>query len=122
MGIRSSVRRGGGWGGGGVAAGPGWVVRGNHVHHQGQLGVSGSGDDILVEGNEIAFNNTAGVDSHWEAGGRQFVHTRNLVLRNNYVHDNQGAGLWGDGHNIYTLYEGNQVVNNYGPGIAHEIS
>jgi parallel beta-helix repeat protein len=106
----------------GIAAGRGWVVRGNHVHHQGQLGVSGSDDDILVEGNEIAFNNTAGIDSHWEAGGSKFVHSRNLVLRNNYVHNNQGPGLWADGNNIYTIYEGNRVINNYGPGIDHEIS
>jgi parallel beta-helix repeat protein len=108
--------------GGGIGAGSGWVVRGNYVHHNGQIGVFGAGDDILFEGNEIAFNNTDNIDSGWEAGGSKFVWTRNLILRNNYVHDNQGPGLWVDGHNIYTLYEGNRVINNSGPGINHEIS
>ena len=106
----------------GIAAGPGWVVRNNYVHHQGQLGVGGSGDDITFEGNEIAFNNTDDVDPYWEAGGSKFVHTRHLVLRNNYVHDNKGPGLWLDGNNIYALYEGNRIINNYGPGIFHETS
>ena len=129
------IRRGGGaydWlvkdneirrnGGVGIAAGPGWQVIDNYVHHQGQLGVAGSGDAITYEGNEIAFNNTDNLDPGWEAGGSKFVHTTNLVLRNNYVHDNKGPGLWLDGNNIYALYEGNRIVDNYGPGIDHEIS
>jgi parallel beta-helix repeat protein len=44
------------------------------------------------------------------------------VVRNNYVHDNEGPGLWTDINNISTLYEGNRVTDNYGPGISHEIS
>jgi parallel beta-helix repeat protein len=106
----------------GIAAGPGWRVRDNYVHHQGQLGMSGSGDNILVEGNEIAFNNTDNIDPYWEAGGTKFVYTVNLVVRGNHVHDNQGPGLWTDINNIYTLYEDNRAIDNYGPGIFHEIS
>ena len=106
----------------GIVAGPGWQVRDNYVHHQGQLGIKASGNDILFQGNEVAYNNTDDIDPSWEAGGSKFVHTRNLVIRDNYVHDNQGPGLWTDGNNIDTLYEGNRVVNNYGPGIFHEIS
>ncbi|NIA25561.1 MAG: hypothetical protein GWP04_08310 [Gammaproteobacteria bacterium] len=109
-------------GGTGIRAGSGWRVSGNYVHHNGQLGVFGAGGGIVIEGNEIAFNNTENVDSHWEAGGSKFVHTVNLVVRGNYVHDNKGPGLWTDGNNIYTLYENNRVVDNYGPGIDHEIS
>jgi parallel beta-helix repeat protein len=109
-------------GGTGIRAGAGWRVSGNFVHHNGQLGVFGAGGGIVVEDNEIAFNNTENVDSHWEAGGTKFVHTKNLVVRGNYVHDNKGPGLWTDGHNIYTLYENNRVMDNFGPGIDHEIS
>ena len=115
----NEIRRNGGVG---IAAGPGWLVIDNYVHHQGQLGVAGSGDAITYEGNEIAFNNTDNLDPGWEAGGSKFVHTTNLVLRDNYVHDNKGPGLWLDGNNIYALYEGNRIVDNYGPGIDHEIS
>jgi Ca2+-binding RTX toxin-like protein len=106
----------------GIDASTGWLVRNNYFHHMGSLGVSGAGDNITFEGNEIAFNNTDDVDPYWEAGGSKFVHTRHLVLRNNYVHDNKGPGLWLDGNNIYALYESNRIINNYGPGIGHEIS
>ncbi len=106
----------------GIEAGPHWVIRNNYIHHNGQLGMSGAGDGILVESNEIAFNNTAAFDSHWEAGGTKFVYTTNLVVRDNYVHENKGPGLWTDINNIYTLYEGNRVFDNFGPGIDHEIS
>jgi parallel beta-helix repeat protein len=109
-------------GGTGIRAGSEWRVSGNFVHHNGQLGVFGAGGGLVIENNEIAFNNTENVDSHWEAGGTKFVHTKYLVVRGNYVHDNKGPGLWTDGHNIYTLYEKNRVIDNYGPGIDHEIS
>lgn len=55
-----------------VAANTGVVIRGNHLHHNGQYGIVGSAADILVEGNEIAFNNTEGFDPKWDAGGRYF--------------------------------------------------
>jgi parallel beta-helix repeat protein len=109
-------------GGTGIRAGSGWRVSGNFVHHNGQLGVFAAGGGVVIEDNEIAFNNTENVSSHWEAGGTKFVHTVNLVVRGNYVHDNKGPGLWTDGHNIYTLYENNRVIDNFGPGIDHEIS
>ena len=97
-------------------------VVGNNVHHNGQWGIAGPGEDVLIEGNEIAFNNTADFDSSFEAGGTKFVGTSNLVVRGNNVHDNKGPGLWTDGNNINTIYEDNLVVDNRGPGIFHEIS
>ncbi len=106
----------------GIQAGPLWRVLGNYVHHNGQMGLSGSGGEILVQGNEIAFNNTDGNNPYWEAGGTKFVFTSQLVLRDNYVHDNKGPGLWCDINNIDVLYENNRVVNNDGPGIFHEVS
>jgi parallel beta-helix repeat protein len=109
--------------GGGIAAGPGFRVIGNYVHHNDQIGIIGQGADILIEGNEIAFNNYRDrYDPNWEAGGSKFVATSGLVLRDNYVHDNHGPGLWTDINNVGTLYEGNTAVNNHGPGIFHEIS
>ena len=106
----------------GLRIGDGMQVLNNSVHHNGQLGMGGSGDNVLIEGNTIADNNIAGFLIGWEAGGTKFVKTRNLVVRNNYVHDNHGPGLWTDIDNIDSLIEGNRVEWNSYAGIKHEIS
>ncbi len=106
----------------GIKATNGSQVTGNYVHHNGQLGMGGDGDNMLIEDNEIAYNNAAGYEWGWEGGGTKFAHTRNLVVRNNYSHHNGGPGLWTDIDNVDTLYEGNRVMHNSGMGIFHEIS
>lgn len=106
----------------GICAGSNSTVRRNFVHHNGQLGMCGVGNDILIEDNEIAFNNTAGFNEAWEAGGAKWVLTNRLTVRNNRSYDNKGPGLWTDIDNIHTRYEGNTVENNDGAGIFHEIS
>ncbi len=106
----------------GIWASPGMQIRRNRVHHNGQLGVGGSGEDVLVEGNEIAYNNWAGYDWGWEAGGTKFVWTTRLVARANYVHDNQGPGLWLDINNYDWLVEGNRTQRNLDAGLLIEIS
>ncbi len=112
--------------GGGIRTGHRMVIRGNYIHHNGQIGIVGQGDDILVEDNEIAFNNTRNLritdGTLGEYGGTKFVKTRNLIVRNNYVHDNTEHGLWVDIDNVDTLIEGNRVVDNTGAGIFFEIS
>lgn len=117
--VRNEVR----WNHGlGIRTGTGARVTGNNVHHNGQLGISGSGADVLVESNEIAYNNTAHFDASWEAGGTKFVSTERLVVRGNFVHHNDGPGLWTDTDNVETLYENNTVEDNQQIGIFHEIS
>jgi parallel beta-helix repeat protein len=106
----------------GIRAGASMVILRNHIHHNGQLGVGGSGDNILVEGNEIAHNNYAGYDAGWEAGGAKFTETFGLIARNNSVHHNAGPGLWTDYDNRSVLVEGNVVEDNASMGIFHEIS
>jgi len=108
--------------GAGIKTGPGMQALNNNVHHQGQMGISGSGDNVLVAGNEIAYNNTAGFSMGWEAGATKFTRTKGLIVRNNYSHHNHGPGLWTDIDNINTLYEGNRVEDNDWRGIFHEIS
>lgn len=98
-------------------------IVGNYVHDNGQMGIGGGGDNLLVEGNEIAQNGWwSGIDVFWEGGGTKFTQTDGLIIRDNYSHDNKGFGLWTDIDNIRTLYENNTVVNNSGGGINHEIS
>jgi parallel beta-helix repeat protein len=108
--------------GGGLSISDGMQVLNNTFHHNGQIGLGGAGEGALVAGNEISYNNTAGFSYLWEAGGAKFVKTRDLVVRNNVVHDNYGKGLWTDIDNIDTLIEDNQVYDNAHQGIYHEIS
>ena len=129
---------------GAIQGGQGWTIRdnevrlnyavgiigsddgkiiGNYVHDNGQMGLGGSGDNILVEGNEIAKNGFwSGIEVLWEGGGFKFANTDNLIVRGNYSHDNHGSGMWTDIDNIHTLYEDNLVAHNTHIGITHEIS
>jgi len=108
---------------GGIRVGTGMQVLRSNVHHNGQIGIVGIGDSVLVEGNEIAHNNHLKAnDPGFEAGGTKFVQTNRLTLRGNFVHHNYGPGLWKDVDNINTLIEGNRVEDNDQMGIFHEIS
>jgi hypothetical protein len=108
--------------GGAIRTGTLAKIIGNKVRYNGQIGIVGAGDDLLVENNEIAYNNAAHFESGWEAGGTKFVFTNRLIVRGNFVHHNDGPGLWTDIDNINTLYENNVSEDNQRMGIFHEIS
>lgn len=108
---------------GGVRIGDKSRVLRNNIHHNHQIGIVGRGDSVLVEGNEIAYNNYLKEFAFgFELGGAKFVKTRHLVVRGNKVHHNEGNGLWTDMNNIYTIYENNTIEDNSGAGIFHEVS
>jgi hypothetical protein len=106
----------------GLFFGPETRVSGGSFSHNGQLGIGGTGEGSTIDGVEIAFNNYAGYNSGWEAGGTKFARTKNLIVRNSCVHHNAGPGLWTDIDNVDVLYEGNKVFLNTDDGIKHEIS
>lgn len=107
----------------GISLGPGSQILNSFSVHNGQMGVAiVNGSDSCVINNEIGWNNYAGYATSWEAGGSKFWNTTNLLVQSNYVHDNNGPGLWTDYDNVGTVYESNTVVDNAGPGIQHEIS
>ena len=106
----------------GVLAFTGGLISNNYIHHNGQKGLGAVGDDIVIAENEVSYNNTAGFNPGWEAGGSKFALTRNLIVRENYVHHNVGNGLWTDIDNVDSHYKGNVVEDNWGQGIFHEIS
>lgn len=106
----------------GIVVGDGMQVRNNRALRNGQMGITGIGANVLVADNEIAYNNFAGFEPGWEAGATKFVSTTDLVVRGNYVHDNDGPGIWTDTDNVGSLIEGNLVVGNAMMGIFHEIS
>jgi parallel beta-helix repeat protein len=106
----------------GIHTGDGVQILNNKVHHNGQMGLGGGGGGVRVEGNEIAYNNTAHYDYGWEAGGTKFVGSQNLVARGNFSHHNDGPGLWWDYNNDGALIENNRVEDNVADGIFWEIS
>lgn len=107
----------------GISLGPGGQILNSFSHNNGQMGVGiVNGTGSVVSRNEISWNNYAGYGIGWEAGGSKFWNTTNLVVENNYVHDNYGAGLWTDFDNVGTVYKSNVVEYNTGAGILHEIS
>lgn len=106
----------------GIATENGVKVLNNKIDYNKQQGYSAHGENILYEGNEIAYNNAdLAIDATWEAGGGKAWETKNAVFRNNHVHHNGGNGLWDDTNNIYITYDGNNVHDNWGAGIYHEI-
>lgn len=106
----------------GVKSATGLSLTDSFIHHNGQFAISGGGLGVLIEGNELAHNGVAGYSPFWAAGATKFVHVTDLVVRDNFVHSNLGAGLWTDGGDENSLYEANRVVNNEHAGIKHEIS
>ena len=105
----------------------GTQVLNNFIHHNGQLGIGGSGtppglvQNALIRGNEVSYNNTLGFTA--EAGGMKFVYYATAItVRNNYVHDNYYVGIWSDGYCDQMVYDSNRVVNNTMSGITHEVS
>ncbi|WP_162559773.1 right-handed parallel beta-helix repeat-containing protein [Methylobacterium radiodurans] len=108
--------------GAGVGVISGGAVRDCAIHHNGQLGATAGGTDILFENNRIFANNTAGFDPAWEAGGVKITASRAVVLRGNRVERNGGPGLWCDIDCRDVLFEGNHAEGNLGPGIFYEIS
>jgi hypothetical protein len=101
----------------------GSVNRNNYVHHNHHGGmVSGFGQSgMVVENNEIAFNNTDSVRDEPDAGGKM-VAVQGVDYSHNWVHDNYGNGIWCD-INCYGLnIHHNLVERNVMVGIALEIS
>jgi hypothetical protein len=106
----------------GVVANNGSLVTNNDLRSNGQYGISfGPADDVTVSYNEISFNNSANFDFGW-GGATRSLQSSNVMFLGNYVHDNNGHGLWSDGDNINVTYDSNTVENNVGVGIFHEIS
>jgi NPCBM/NEW2 domain/Right handed beta helix region len=106
----------------GAGTGEASVLQRSSIHHNGGFGIIGAGNRAVVESNEIAYNNFAGMNPYWGAGGSKWVYTDGLTVRGNFSHHNGGPGLWTDIGNIRTLYENNVVEDNVRGGIFHELS
>jgi Bacterial Ig domain/Right handed beta helix region len=114
--------------GDGVDINFGWRILNNYIHHNGDLGIGGGlgrstlQSNVLIQGNELAFNNYAHVKPNFGAGGAKLAGTRGVIIRSNYSHDNEGSGFHEDDGAYGTLYDNNTVVHNTEQGIFSEIS
>jgi len=100
------------------------MIRNNYIHHNygnpsgatpaerggGYVGYYAS--NTILENNEIAYNGKE----------QKSMESTNVTFRNNFVHHNQGDGIWYDGGNPGALVEGNRVEDNAGNGIFYEAS
>ena len=112
----------------------GFQINSNKIHNNGNLaiggGVGGGNADgtgtrasgIVIQGNEMSYNNYAHFLPHYGAGGSKFFTSRGMVFRNNYVHNNLGVAMHLDTGNYGAIYDGNTVADNSDEGIVHEIS
>ena len=101
----------------------GTINRSNYVHHNSHGGmVSGFGQSgMVVENNEIAFNNTDSIRDEPDAGGKM-VAVQGVEYRHNWIHDNYASGIFCD-INCYGLnIHHNLVERNAHVGIKIEIS
>lgn len=109
--------------GAGVVIGKNGVVQGGAVVDNGQIGIGGwRADGASIINVEIARNNYANYDKLWDAGGVKFADTKNLKIMGNYVHDNNGNGLWGDINMEGEVVTHNVISNNVMNGVLYEIS
>ncbi|KFU75472.1 hypothetical protein BB31_41185 [Amycolatopsis lurida NRRL 2430] len=114
-----------------MMAGPRQEVLGNCLRKNGQYGINayragGGITGLVVEGNEIAWNNT----EDWEkkqpgcgcSGGAKFWAVDGADIRGNWVHHNHGAGLWADTNNNDFIIEDNTIEDNDAEALFYEIS
>lgn len=89
------------------------VIRNNVLSYNGQAGYgAGNGAGIVIENNEIAWNNWRGVNPFFSSGGGKSSFTVGLIFRGNYVHNNYKRGVWFDLDNSNTLIERNRIERN----------
>lgn len=101
----------------------GMVVENNKVHDNGQMGIGGNGNQILVKNNEVYNNNYAGYSFDWEAGGIKVASSATQVtIEGNYVHDNKGPGIHVDISCDHVAIQNNHTARNLAIGIHYEIS
>lgn len=106
-------------------SGDGNIVRNCRVTRAGYLGIKARGRNVLIENNEVSYNNTRRFNKWWEAGGMKFVGLGGLRASrviNNRVHHNHGDGIWFDWGNEDNVVERNIVAYNEGFGIHYEAS
>jgi hypothetical protein len=118
-------------GGRGISMSPGMhILRGRYVDN-GHIGIGGRATGSVVEGAEIARNNTRKYGSHWESGGYKCVGgyeitplpaMRGAKLIHCHIHHNNGRAVWFDWDCLECGLEDCVIHHNTNEGIAYEAS
>jgi hypothetical protein len=101
------------------------IVRNNHIHHCGQVGIVGSLGCAFsrVEGNDIHDCNMQGIWGGAEMGGIKFHGAIDVVIASNHIHRNgQPGGLWLDWMAQGTQVLGNLFHDNRGQDLFTEVN
>ncbi len=107
----------------GLRMGPRMQVLRNRVYRNGLNGIVGyRADSAVVDGNDVHDNNASGGTSSGVDAGMKLTGCRDITIRNNYVHNNNGKGIWSDTNYPTATIENNTVTDNTDAGIWHEIS
>lgn len=106
----------------GIRTGDSMYVYNNNVHNNGQLGIGGGGTNLVIQNNQISYNNASGYSYYWEAGGAKFAYVTGLTFQYNYAFSNQGPGFWTDLNATQVLCNQNQFTANVEAGVLIEIS
>jgi hypothetical protein len=101
-------------------------VLNNYIHHAGNMGIFGSGTNLLFDTNHLAYNNYLNFGKAggqmWHAGAAKIMQSKDTVVRNNWSHHNIGDGWWFDWDNTNAVVHGNVFENNSRFGLFYEAS
>jgi hypothetical protein len=103
-----------------------WVgteVIGGRYHHNGRnaIGCGLEGGDVLIDGVEVDHNGSEAYLGCCSAG-MKFAQGHGIVVRDSFIHDNIGNGVWCDVQcGDYTVV-GNRIIHNSRKGIHYEKS
>lgn len=121
------------------------------VNSWGRDAVTGGPYNVTVKDNEISFNDTCDFEGRlsnpaigWSnlnpvpvgyrnqhcgpvtpdgnEGGFKLWETDGVTIKDNYIHNNWGPGIWTDTNNANTTYVGNTITDNDDSAIIEEIS
>lgn len=90
----------------------GGIMRNNKLLRNGQAGYGASGSGVVIENNEVGYNNWKGVNPNFSAGGGKVSFTTGLTFRGNHVHHNYKRGSWFDLDNRDSVVENNTFEHN----------
>jgi 3-phytase len=96
----------------------GLVVRDSRIHGNAMSGIGGIGDDALIERVELDNNGSEAFIGCCSAGIKSADF---YTIRNSYVHDNTGNGIWVDSGGSFVVTD-NVVTDNTRNGIRYENS
>ncbi len=99
------------------------TITGGYYDSNGHAGIEGNGvADGIIQGVEIAHNNTKGDNQDSDAGGLKITASAGLQVLDNDIYANQGNGICADVGCSDWFINGNTITNNAYNGIVYETS